>query len=121
MNRDETLQYLYDLGLVEKYSRKIMLECDYSIAEDIIQHIWLQLCEVKDEKWADLWQQGTNTDKAKAVRGFVSGIIYRNIRSKNSKVWSALKKYKDHEYIMTDDERIMYENTLADEPAEMLQ
>lgn len=102
MNRDEILQYIYDLQFVPNYVRKLANSEDWSILNDEIQDIWLQLCEVKDEKWQTLLAQGTKTDSFKAVRGYVSGLVYRNVKSKNSKVYYHLKKHSEREMPMGD-------------------
>lgn len=97
MNRDETLQYIYDLGLVNGYLGKLIYNSDKEDYDDYLQECFLQLCEVPEEKWEKLWAQGTATDGAKAIRGYVSGLIHRNIRSKNSRLYYRLKKYKEKE------------------------
>lgn len=106
---------MIDLQFVDKYCLKLMGSEEENLKQDFIQEIWLQICEVKDEKWADLWSQGTKTDKAKAVRGFVSGLIYRNIRSKNSKAYYHLKKHMEKEVIVDDAAWNYYGENLEDE------
>ena len=102
MNRDEILQYIYDLQFVPNYVRKLANSDDWEIINDEIQDIWLQLCEVKDEKWQTLLEQGTKNDSFKAVRGYVSGLVYRNIKSVNSKLYYRLKKHQERELPMGD-------------------
>lgn len=102
MNREEILQYIYDLQFVPNYIKKLANSSDWEIIDDEIQDIWLQLCEVKEEKWAKLLDQGTKNDSFKAVRGFVSGLIYRNIKSLNSRLYYRLKKHKEKELPLGD-------------------
>lgn len=102
MKRDEILQYIYDLQFVPNYVRKLANGDDWEIINDEIQDIWLQLCEVKEEKWQNLLNQGTKNDSFKAVRGYVSGLVYRNVKSKNSKVYYHLKKHSEREIPMGD-------------------
>lgn len=102
MNRDETLQYIVDLQFVEHYTQKLIYKEDLPDLNDFIQEIWLQLCEVADEKWSKLWSQGTKNDNAKAVRGYVSGLICRNVKSTNSRLFYRLKKYKIKEIPVSD-------------------
>lgn len=100
MNRDEILQYVVDLQFVENYVKKLAYSNDWEMINDEIQEIWLQLCEVKEEKWQKLLGQGTKNDTFKAVRGFISGLIYRNIRSKNSKLYYKLKRHSERELLV---------------------
>ena len=102
MNRNEVLQYIFHLQFVQNYTRKLANSDDWDLIEDIIQDIFLQLCEVSEEKWQNLLNQGTKNDSFKAVRGYVSGLVYRNVKSKNSKVYYHLKKYSEREIPMGD-------------------
>lgn len=101
MTRDEILQYLYDLNFIDGYTRQLANGSDWRIIDDILQEIWLQLCEVSNEKWQALLDQGTRKDKFKALRGYVSGLIYRNVKSVNSRVYSRLKRHTKKE-VLTD-------------------
>jgi hypothetical protein len=94
MDRNDTIEYICNLGLVEGYLRKLIYHDDMQDYDDYRQELYLQICEVPEEKWDRLWKQGTATDGAKAIRGYVSGLIYRNVRSKNSKIYNRLKKFK---------------------------
>ena len=100
MNRDEILNYVLDLQFVENYTKKLAYSNDWAILDDEVQEIWLQLCEVTEEKWQKLLSQGTKKDSFKAVRGFISGLIYRNIRSKNSKLYYRLKRHSEREMLV---------------------
>lgn len=93
MTRDETIQYLIDLGFVERYTTKLL----GSIDQDIIQDIWVQILEIPESKWELLWSQSS-----KAITGYVSGLIFRNIRSCNSIIYN--KYRKNIEYTKTDEE-----------------
>lgn len=101
MDRQNLLQYIYDLNLVPAYTRKLANSSDWGIIDDITQDIWLQICEVPETKWHELLGQGTKNDSMKAVRGYLSGLIYRNVKSVNSKVYNHLKKHQVRE-ILTD-------------------
>lgn len=115
MTRNELIQYIYDLGFVQNYSRKLAYSCDYDIIDDIEQELWVQICEVSDEKWERLLGQGTEKDSFKAVRGFIAGLIHRNIRSKNSKLYYKLKKHLEREIPMDDATRKIIEEIPDDE------
>ena len=114
MNRNEVLQYIFDLQFVQNYTRKLANSDDWDLIEDIIQDIFLQLCEVSEEKWQNLLNQGTKNDSFKAVRGYVSGLVYRNVKSKNSKVYYHLKKHSEREIPMGDT-YVNYEQYESDE------
>jgi hypothetical protein len=45
----------------------------------------------------------TDKDNLKAVRAFISGICYRNIKSQNSKVWYKIKRHDTMEFTKTDE------------------
>lgn len=114
MTRDELLQYIIDLQFVENYTKKLAYSNDFPIIDDEIQEIYLQLCEVRDEKWQELLAQGTKGDAFKAVRGFISGLIYRNVRSMNSKLYYRLKRHGERE-ILADSEQWRALEELPDE------
>lgn len=114
--RDEVLNYLLSTNLVDNYIKKIAFSNDYEQIEDITQEIWLQICEVSEEKWEQLLNQGTEKDKFTKCRAFTSGLIHRNIRSKNSKVWYKLKKHTEREILKDSEIWNGYINTIADEP-----
>ncbi len=116
MDRDEILEYIYNLNFVEGYSRQLANTDDWDIIEDIIQEIYLQLCEVSNEKWQNLLKQGTTNDSFKAVRGYVAGLIHRNIRSKNSRAYYKLKRHWEKEIPIDDATMKIIEEIPDDEP-----
>lgn len=101
--RNKLLTEIYNLNLVQNYCKKICYDDENQI-DDIIGEIFLQITEIPCEKWDVLLEQGTSTDPLKAIRAFISGICYRNIRSTNSKVWYKLKRHESIEYTKTDEE-----------------
>lgn len=114
MTRDEILQYIYDLNFVEGYARKLASPQDWEMMDDIIQDLYLQICEIPEEKWQKLLAQGTKKDSFHSVRGFVSGLIYRNVKSKNSKLYYHLKKHWEKEMPISE----VSANVLEDIPSE---
>lgn len=114
--KNELLNEIYNLKLVENYIKKLAFSNDYEQIEDITQEIWLQICEVSADKWEELLSQGSKTDKYKAVRGYISGLVHRNIRSTNSKVYYKLKKHTEREILKDSDVWTTYINTIPDEP-----
>ena len=115
MDRDDLLIYLKNLGLVENYTRKLALSNDWEQIDDEIGEIWLQICEIPQEKWDKLLLQGTQSDRFKAVRGFVAGLIHRNIRSTNSKLYYRLKKHQEREILVDDATFKAFEENIPDE------
>lgn len=94
MTRDEIIQYLIDLQFVDKYTTKLNGYYD----PDFIQEMYLQILEISEAKWELLQQQSNFSPVA-----FVSGVIYRNIKSANSPLYYKYKKNKSVEF--TQDEK----------------
>ena len=97
MEKNEIIQYIHDLNFVDSYVRKLANSTHWPQIEDCIQEIYLQLLEVPQDKWDNLLSQGTKTDSFKAVRGYISGVIYRNIKSLNSRLYYKLFKHNERE------------------------
>ena len=93
MNREDTLIYIHSLQFVENYVKKLMYKEDDYLYDDYVSECYLQICELSEEKIKDLWTQGTKNDNAKALRGFISGLIYRNVKSTNSRAYYKLKRF----------------------------
>ena len=100
--RNKLIEHIYSLGLVQNYIKKIGFSNDLEIYDDICQEIWLQISEIPCEKFETLLSQGTEKDPLKNIRGYISGIIFKNIRSDSSKIYNKLKKYKQYEFIKDD-------------------
>lgn len=118
--RNKLIEYIYSLGLVQNYIKKIGNSSDLEIYDDVCGEIWTQILEVPLDRWDSLLEQGTETDKYKAVRGFCVGLIYRNIRSENSKLYRLLKKYKSFEYLQDEIHWDNLKNTVHDEITDYL-
>lgn len=87
-NRNDILEWLHYIGLVDNYIKK--LEYDSvppETVQDEIQDIWLEICELSQEKWDYLYQQS-----ATAIKAYISGLIYRNIHSCTSKLYNKYKR-----------------------------
>lgn len=86
-DRTDIINWLNYTGLVDNYIRKLeFTDVDPEIINDEIQECWLMICEIPQEKWDNLYMQGTTPIKA-----FISGLIFRQIHSNSSPVY---KKYK---------------------------
>lgn len=89
-NRQDVLDWLLYIGLVDNYIKKLeYADIPEDTLKDEIQDIWLEICEIPEEKWIILFNQGGAT----AIKAYVSGIIYREIHSNSSKIYF---KYKRH-------------------------
>lgn len=89
MNRNQIIIELYNTGFVEKYTRKIANAEDWANIDDFICEIWLIICEIPQQNIVDMYNDcGIN-----CLRQYISGIIYKQIRSQNSKIF---RKYKQH-------------------------
>ena len=109
--RNKLFEEIQQLGLVENYTKKLCNSQDFNQFDDTVQEVWLQLCEVPLNKWDDLLQQGTEKDRLKAVRGYISGVLHRSIRSNSSRLYNKLKKHQRYEYMEDENtwERLKYE------------
>ena len=96
--RDEILDYLIKSKFVESYTKKLVYPSDKdNLQDDYISEVWLQLCEIKEEKWNELYQQGKF-----AISGYVTGIIKQQLWSDTSRIYT--KYYKHYNKEITKDE-----------------
>lgn len=91
--RDKVLDYLIKSNFVTSYTKKLVYPSDKEdLQEDFIQEVWLQLCEISEEKWAELYNRRPNQDEFYDVRNWVSVIIRNTVRSTTSAAYRKLKK-----------------------------
>lgn len=88
-DRQDIIQYLIDSNFVPNYIKSLEWQENKSLLEDEIQEIWLIILEIPQEIWNKLYQQNP-----KSIKSYVSGLIYRQIKSYKS---SLFKKYKQYE------------------------
>lgn len=87
-SREDILQYLWDVGLINNYVKKLEYETiDDETLQDIIQEIWLVICEIPEDKIVNLYKEQGKT----GLTAFMSGLIYRQIHSNTSPIY---RKYK---------------------------
>lgn len=87
-DRNDILNWLYNTGLVKNYIKRLEYkDIDEETLNDEIQEVWLMICEIPQDKWDNLFIQGTTPIKA-----FISGLIFRQIHSNSSPVYNKLKK-----------------------------
>lgn len=61
---------------------------------DYVQEVFLQICEVKPEKWKALMDNNDNTkhDEFYTIRNWVSMLIFNTVHSETSAAYRRLKK-----------------------------
>ena len=113
--RDEILDYLIKSKFVESYTKKLVYPSDKdNLQDDYISEVWLQLCEVKDEKWQEIMNNNKNSDPMYGVRNFVSVIIKNTVRSVTSSAYRKLKKQSTIAQNLSDDDWEILKNTIED-------
>ena len=113
--RDEILDYLIKSKFVESYTKKLVYSSDKdNLQDDYISEVWLQLCEVKDEKWQEIMNNNKNSDPMYGVRNFVSVIIKNTVRSTTSSAYRKLKKQSTVAQNLNEEEWDFLKNTIPD-------
>lgn len=88
--RETVIKWLYNSNLVPWYVTYILekpIEDEY--VQDCIGELYLMICEIKQNKWDELYEQGKM-----AVSAYVTGVIRQQVISTNSKIYKLLGKYK---------------------------
>lgn len=90
-SKEDIIQWLIDSCFIENY---ILQLTDYNDTrvDDYIQEIYLCLLELPQERWDDLTFQGFG-----CIKSYVSGMIYRQLKSKNSPIYYKYKRTKEKE------------------------
>lgn len=83
MTRNEIITELYKTQFVEKYAAMFMSEADRINKQDIIQDLYLMVCELNPERLCAIYDSG----KINGVRRFVAGLIIRQMRSDHSEIY----------------------------------
>lgn len=105
ISKNQILEELYNTEFVDKYIYKLSNSLDLALIDDIKGEIWVIICEIKEDRIISLYKQGG----INKVRQFVSGIIYRQIRSKTSPIYKKYKKWA-LDNIATDDFSSLLDN-----------
>lgn len=87
-NRDEVIKWIYDTHIVEWYSTYLLKKGIDEDLSDKIQEIYLMICEVPQEKWDKLFQQGQY-----AISAYVTGVVHQQLWSTTSKIYTKYGKY----------------------------
>lgn len=113
--RNKVLEYLYNCGFVHNYVKKLMYREDIdNLYDDFVQEVFLQLCEVKEDRWEELYDKRTNHDPFYDVRNWVSMLIRNTVRSTTSTAFRRLKKQATVTQQCDDSEWHYLANTLED-------
>ena len=87
--RDTIVQWIYDIRIVEWYTtfllHKEITELD---VEDKIQEIYAMICDISQEKWDELYEQGKYS-----ISAYVTGIVHQQIVSATSRVYFKYNRY----------------------------
>ncbi|MBO7226544.1 MAG: hypothetical protein J6V33_03055 [Bacteroidales bacterium] len=83
MNKNQIITELYNTQFVDKYCRQIFKNTNEINIEDVVQHCWLQICEIDEKKLINIY----NKKQIDGVRQFVSGIINRQCNSVRSSLY----------------------------------
>lgn len=110
MSREKILNELVNSGFIEWYTLQLMSKTSGFIVQtdeeyqEYIQEIWLQICEIQEDKLIDLY----NENKLKA---YVSGLIHRNVKSNTSPAYTHIRKQNNKYIRKSDDDWEKYSDT----------
>jgi hypothetical protein len=103
-SRDSILTWIYKTNLVPWYATYILQKpYEDDLVQDLIGELYLIICEIKEEKWNELYQQGKF-----AISGYVTGIIKQQIYSDSSRIYYKYYKYANKEITMNEDFWLIY-------------
>ena len=103
-DRNTILEWIYKTNLVPWYATYILQKpYDDDEVQDLIGELYLIICEVKEEKWRDLYAQGKF-----AISGYVTGIIKQQLYSDSSDIYYKFYKHAIKEKIMDDEFWLQY-------------
>ena len=110
MNKEKILNELVKSCFIEWYTLQLMSKTSGFIMQtdeeyqEYIQEIWLQICEIQEDKLIDLY----NENKLKA---YVSGLIHRNVKSNTSPAYTHIRKQNNKYIRKSDDDWEKYSDT----------
>ena len=113
--RDIILDYLIKSNFVESYTKKLVYPSDKeSLQDDFLQEVWLQICEIPEKKWEELYNRRTNQDEFYDIRNWLSVLIRNTVVSTTSAAFRKLKKQRTVAKQLNDGEWQYLENTIPD-------
>lgn len=98
--RETIIKWIYDIHIVEWYSTFLThkrLEDDMTL-QDKVQEIYLMICEISQEKWNELYEQGFYS-----ISAYVTGIVHQQLISKTSNCYKIYDRYEDRNKIMSEE------------------
>jgi hypothetical protein len=103
-SRDSILTWIYKTNLVPWYATYILQKpYEDDLVQDLIGELYLIICEIKEEKWNELYQQGKF-----AISGYVTGIIKQQLWSDSSTIYHKYYKYYNRYITMDEDFWLQY-------------
>ena len=113
--RDIILDYLIKSNFVESYTKKLVYPSDKeNLQDDFISEVWLQICEIPEKKWKELYNKRPNQDEFYDIRNWLSVLIRNTVVSTTSAAFRKLKKQNTVAKQMTDGEWNYLANTVPD-------
>lgn len=103
-NKNDIIDWLLKLQFIQNYVNKLAYGSENT--KDYIQEICLYMCEIDQSKWDDIYKQGKFS-----IIAYTSGIIYRQLKSKNSPIYAKYKKRQNFEERMSDNEWNIFTDT----------
>ena len=98
-SRDSILTWVYKTNLVPWYATYILQKpYEDDLIQNLIGELYLIICEIKEEKWNELYQQGKF-----AISGYVTGIIKQQLWSDSSTIYNKYYKYYNRYITMDED------------------
>lgn len=110
MSRDKILDELVKSCFIEWYTLQLMSKTSGFIVQtdeeyqEYIQEIWLQICEIQEDKLIDLYKENK-------LKAYVSGLIHRNVKSNTSPAYTHIRKQNNKYIRKSDDDWEKYSDT----------
>lgn len=104
-NRDTIIEWLYKSNLLQWYVTYILEKpIDDEYVQDCIGELWVIICEIPQDKWNELYEQGKM-----CISAYITGIIRQQVISNNSRIYKLLDKYKAMEINKSEEFWLRYE------------
>lgn len=110
MNKDKILNELVKSCFIEWYTLQLMSKTSGFIMQtdeeyqEYIQEIWLQICEIQEDKLIDLYTENK-------LKAYISGLIHRNVKSNTSPAYTHIRKQNNKYIRKSDDDWEKYSDT----------
>ena len=110
MNKEKILNELVKSCFIEWYTLQLMSKTSGFILQtdeeyqEYIQEIWLQICEIQEDKLIDLYTENK-------LKAYISGLIHRNVKSNTSPAYTHIRKQNNKYIRKSDDDWEKYSDT----------